>query len=155
MATTLLFPGILVVLSVCHHLEDEHLLAGIEDTGHQPIFVSADVENDAVAYGTRSAKLGFHVSPGLPCHGPVTHMGVPCTERPFGVPMAGHFPELFQPGFRDHSHPFLLHVSATIAIIIRKTRTGKARVRRTQNLWKIVPAKVVLLSPDESEGHAS
>jgi hypothetical protein len=62
----LLLPLVFVVLLVGHHLEDKDFLAGVEDTGNQPILIASDVEDNAVADGAGAAEGRFDFAPGLP-----------------------------------------------------------------------------------------
>ena len=65
-AATFVLPRVLIVLLVRHHLEDKDLLAGVKDTGNQPVLVTPDVEDGAIAHGAGTAELRFHIAPGLP-----------------------------------------------------------------------------------------
>jgi hypothetical protein len=65
-ASALALPGILIVLDVGHPLENKDFLAGIEDTRDQPILVSPDVEDDAVANDAGRAEFRPDVAPSLP-----------------------------------------------------------------------------------------
>jgi len=46
---------------MCHYLEDEHLLAGIEDPGYKPIFIAADIEDNAVSDKTCRPKDNLYI----------------------------------------------------------------------------------------------
>jgi hypothetical protein len=39
-----------------HDLQDEHLLAGVEDSRDKPVFIAADIEDNAVTDKTRRPK---------------------------------------------------------------------------------------------------
>jgi hypothetical protein len=46
---------------VRHDRQDEHLLAGVENPRHQPIFIAADIEDNAVTNKTRRSKDNFDI----------------------------------------------------------------------------------------------
>src|SRR5207249_1825270 len=56
---------------------------------------------------------------------------IPRPERRFGVLVAGRLPELLQASLGDDPHPLPL-VAASEGIVVRKTRTIKAKVRETR-----------------------
>src|SRR5690606_35482291 len=118
-----LLPLLFVVLLVSHYLENEHLLARVQDTGDQTVLVAADVEHDAVPDNAGRAELRFHVAPRLPRDGPAADVRIPCPERPLGVPMPRQFPERPQSRLGNDPHPALLLLSASEGIVVRKMRT--------------------------------
>src|SRR5262245_62704777 len=90
-----------------HDLQNEDLLAGVENAGDQPILVAADIEDDAVTDDAGTPELGFDLAPRLPGDCPAVDVSVPSSERPLGRAMARNLPELSQPRLRDDPHPLL------------------------------------------------
>src|SRR5712691_1610368 len=98
-ATTFFLPLVFVVLFVRHDLEDKHLLAGVKNPCDQPVFVAADIENDAVANQAGLAKVGLYISPGMPGHGFFADVRMPRPQRSLGILVVGAFPELPESSF--------------------------------------------------------
>jgi hypothetical protein len=113
MTTAFILPIVLVVLSVGHDFKDENLVAPIKDARHEPIFVASDVEYDARTDKARAAKRSLDIPPRMPSNSLAVDMGMPSTQRAFGVLMACGLPPLLQASLRDYAHflPYLLSIS--------------------------------------------
>lgn len=57
------FPALLIVFLVRHHPEHEDLLAGVQDASHKPVFVTANVEDHAIANEAGRRKVDAEVGP--------------------------------------------------------------------------------------------
>ena len=77
MAAALVSPLAIVVLSVCHHLEDEHLVARVQDACDKPVLVPANIEDDTISNMARRGEVGFDIGPTAPIDGPAAHVRVP------------------------------------------------------------------------------
>lgn len=130
---TIRFPFVLVVFDMGHHLEDQDLVAGIQDTSDQPKLVPPNVEDHTASDQTGCSKFRFHVPPGTPVDGPAAHVAIPRFQRAFRIGGIRSFPEFPQPRFGNYPHPCspLLLVSG---IIVRKKRTSQERVRELRTL---------------------
>jgi hypothetical protein len=106
-----------------HHLKDKDLLARVQNASNQPVLVTANVEDDAVADDAGRSKLGPDISPRMPRDCLVADVRMPGPEGTFGVSMFRKFPELSKPSFGNDPHPMLFLSSASYAILVRKTRT--------------------------------
>lgn len=81
---------------MCHDSEDEHFLAGRQNSGYQAKFVPPDVKDYAGANQAGSGEACFYIGPGLPRDGFMIDMGVPSPQRTFRQFLTGHFPKLSQ-----------------------------------------------------------
>ena len=60
---------------------------------NQPILVSADIEDYAIANMTGRGKIRFDLSPTIPINCPTADVRVPRPERSLGVLTAGRLPK--------------------------------------------------------------
>jgi hypothetical protein len=109
------------------HLANKDLLAGVKNSSDKAILIPTDIKYDAIADQAGTGEDLFDISPGMPRDGFVTNMGVPGTQRSFGIFVPWGLPKLSQPTFGDNSHPQLFLRSVLRAIIVRKIRTGKMK----------------------------
>ena len=76
MTTAFDFPLAVVVFTMCHDLEDEHLVARKQHPCYEPILVATDVEHDTIANVTCGNKTLLDVTPTVPVDGPMTDVAV-------------------------------------------------------------------------------
>lgn len=96
MATALILPLPVVVITVRHYLKDENLMTRKQYPCYEPVLVPTDIEDDTTADVTCGGKILLDVIPTVPIDGAMTHVGVPRTQRSCGILTTGRFPELDQ-----------------------------------------------------------
>jgi hypothetical protein len=118
-----------------HYLEDENLLAGIQNSSNEPEFVAANVEHNAITNNAGRAEIRFDIAPSLPLNRSAVDVCVPRPKRSFGIPALGQRPKPSQPRLGDNPHPMLLRffLSASSLIVVRKIRTGNKKVRKIRS----------------------